>query len=145
MGAGTGQLRGYRDIACACRGRIRKAKAHLELKLARGMEDSRKSFLHEYIGSKREAKESVGPFLSRVRNLVGREMCTSVPFLPQFSVVLRSHRSQSLLAGRVCGSEAIPSGGKDRARDHLTTWTCTSPWDQLGFIQGCQRGWLVSL
>ena len=27
------------------------------------------------------------------------------------------------------------AGDEDRVRDHLTTWTCTSLWDQLGCIQ----------
>lgn len=49
------------DIACLCGDGVRKAKAHLELNLARQVEDNRKGFLHKYIGSKREAKESVGP------------------------------------------------------------------------------------
>ena len=65
------------------------------------MKDNRKGVLRKYIDSKRKAKESVGPLLSRIRNLVARERCTSVPFLTQFSLVPRPHRSLSLLTESV--------------------------------------------
>lgn len=57
---------GYGGIACLGRDGVRKAKAHLELKLAREVEDNMKGFLHKYAGSKREAKESVGPLPSEI-------------------------------------------------------------------------------
>jgi len=42
----------YRNMVIACRDATRKAKAHLELKLARDVKNSKKGFF-SYIGSKR--------------------------------------------------------------------------------------------
>lgn len=46
---------------------VRKAKAHLEFKLEKDLEYSRKAFLLRYTG-KREAKESVGLLFSAIRD-----------------------------------------------------------------------------
>lgn len=95
------------------------------------MEDNRKGFLPKYVGSKREAKESVGPLLSEIGDLVKREKWMYLmPPLPWFSQVRLIPKP-----GRVCGSETTLAGGEDRVRHHLTTLTCTSLWDQLGCIQ----------
>ena len=45
-----------------CRDRIRKAKAQMELKLARDVKDNKKGF-YRYIGRRRQAKESVPPLM----------------------------------------------------------------------------------
>ena len=36
----------------------------------------------------------------------------------------------SLSSGRVWGIKVLPTVEEDWLRDHLVTWTCTSPWDQ---------------
>ena len=45
-----------------CRDRIRKAKALVELNLARDVKDNKKGF-YRYIGRRRQAKESVSPLM----------------------------------------------------------------------------------
>jgi len=47
----------------------RKAKIHLELKLARDVKEKKKSFF-KYISSKRKARDNVGPLLNEVSVLV---------------------------------------------------------------------------
>ena len=50
----------YRDIVCMCRNKIRKAKAQIELNLARDVKDNKKGF-SRYIGRRRQTKR-VFPF-----------------------------------------------------------------------------------
>ena len=53
----------YRNVVRACRDVTRKAKAHLELYLAKEIKDNRKGFL-KYVSSKRKTRENVGPLLN---------------------------------------------------------------------------------
>ena len=48
----------YRAVVHVCSDRIRKAKAQMELNLARDVKDNKKGF-YRYIGRRRQAKESV--------------------------------------------------------------------------------------
>ena len=50
----------YRNVVRVCRDATRKAKAHLELNLARDVKDNKKGFF-KYISSKRKTGETVGP------------------------------------------------------------------------------------
>ncbi|RMB93973.1 hypothetical protein DUI87_29559 [Hirundo rustica rustica] len=59
----------YRNVVRVCRDATRKAKAHLELSLAKDIKDKKKSF-YEYISSKRKIKENVGPLLNPMGVLV---------------------------------------------------------------------------
>jgi len=59
----------YRSAVRACRDATRKAKAHLELKLARDVKNNRKGFF-KYISSKRKARDNVGPLLNEAGVLV---------------------------------------------------------------------------
>ena len=52
----------YRAIVRVCRDRIRKAKALVELNLARDVKDNKKGF-YRYIGRRRQAKECVPPLM----------------------------------------------------------------------------------
>jgi len=61
----------YRNIVRACSDATRKAKAHLQLKLARDVKNNKKGFFN-YITSKRKTRKSVGPFLNRVGVLLRR-------------------------------------------------------------------------
>jgi len=58
-----------RNVVRACRDAIRKAKAHLELKLARDVRNNKKGFFN-YISSKRKARDNVRPLLNEVGVLV---------------------------------------------------------------------------
>jgi len=59
----------YRNVVRACRDVTRKAKAHLELKLARDVKNNKKGFFN-YISSKRKAMDNVGPLLNEAGVLV---------------------------------------------------------------------------
>jgi len=59
----------YRNVVRECRDATRKAKAHLELKLARNVKNNKKGFFN-YISSKRKARDNVGPLLNAVGVLV---------------------------------------------------------------------------
>ncbi|GAB0210180.1 mitochondrial enolase superfamily member 1 [Grus japonensis] len=59
----------YRNVVRVCRDATRKAKAHLELKLAGDVKDNEKGFF-KYISSKRKTRENVGPLLNEVGALV---------------------------------------------------------------------------
>ena len=53
----------YRNVVRAFGDVARKAKAHLELNLAKVIEDNKKGFL-KYISSKKKSRENVGPLLN---------------------------------------------------------------------------------
>jgi len=59
----------YRNVVKACRDATRKAKAHLELKLAKDVKNNKKGFF-KYISSKRKARDYVAPLLNEVGVLV---------------------------------------------------------------------------
>ncbi|KFQ99133.1 hypothetical protein Y956_03969, partial [Nipponia nippon] len=59
----------YRDTVQLCRDRIRKAKARLELNLARDAKNNKKGF-YRYVIQKRKVKESVPPLMSKTGKLV---------------------------------------------------------------------------
>jgi len=59
----------YRNVVKACRDSMKKAKVHLELNLARGVKDNKKSFF-KCISSKQKTKHNVGPLWTEVGALV---------------------------------------------------------------------------
>ena len=59
----------YGNVVKACRDATRKAKVHLELKLARDVKDNKKSFFN-YISSKWKTRENVEALLNEVGALV---------------------------------------------------------------------------
>ncbi|KFQ65375.1 hypothetical protein N334_04245, partial [Pelecanus crispus] len=59
----------YRDAAWLCRDGVRKAKAQLELNLARDAKNNKKGF-YRYVSQKRKVKESVPPMMSKAGKLV---------------------------------------------------------------------------
>lgn len=104
---------------------VRKAKAHLEFNVEKDLEYNRKAFLHGYTGSEREAKESVGPSFSEIRDPGIKESL--------FALVFRGKDLPPNLSGSLTVRLCLRRCGQ---RDHLTTWTCASLWDQLECIQG---------
>jgi len=52
-------------VVRACRDATRKAKAHLELNLAKDVKKNKKGFF-KYISSKRRIRDNVGPLLNEV-------------------------------------------------------------------------------
>ena len=55
----------YRNVFRACTDVTRKAKAHVELNLARNVKNNKKGFFN-YISSKRKTRDNVGPLLNEV-------------------------------------------------------------------------------
>ncbi|KFZ45983.1 hypothetical protein N321_04792, partial [Antrostomus carolinensis] len=62
----------YRDVVQMCRDGIRKAKAQMELILARDVKNSKDFF--RYIGQKRQAKESVPPLINEEGELASADL-----------------------------------------------------------------------
>ena len=59
----------YREIVRAARGQVRKAKALIELNLARDVKGNKKNF-YRYISDKRKTRENVGPLQKGLGDLV---------------------------------------------------------------------------
>ena len=57
----------------ACKDLVRKAKAWLELELARNVKGNKKGF-YKYSISKRKAKENMCPLLTGARNLIAKDI-----------------------------------------------------------------------
>ncbi|KAK4806136.1 hypothetical protein QYF61_001059 [Mycteria americana] len=58
----------YKNLARACRDAVRKAKAQLELKMARDVKNNKKGFFR-YMSSKQKHREDIGPLLNRAGKL----------------------------------------------------------------------------
>jgi len=58
-----------RNTVKACRDATMKAKAHLELKLARDVKNNKQGFF-KYISSKQKTRDNVGPLLNEMSILV---------------------------------------------------------------------------
>ncbi|PKU27671.1 hypothetical protein llap_22025 [Limosa lapponica baueri] len=63
----------YREIVQAARDQVRKAKAEIELNLARDIEGNKKNF-YRYVSDKRKTRENVGPLRKETGNLVTQDM-----------------------------------------------------------------------
>ncbi|KAK4828079.1 hypothetical protein QYF61_023139 [Mycteria americana] len=72
----------YRDPAWLCRDAIRKAKAQLELNLARDAKNNKKGF-YRYVGQKRKIKENGPTLVNKTRELI-------TTHLPQQAEVLNT-------------------------------------------------------
>ncbi|KFQ06524.1 hypothetical protein N330_02323, partial [Leptosomus discolor] len=86
----------YRDAAQLYRDGVRKAKAQLELNLARDAKNNKKGF-YRYVNQKRKVKESVPPLMSKTGKLVTTDEKTEVLnyfFASVFTGNLASHSSQ---------------------------------------------------
>jgi len=64
---------------------MRKAKAHLELNLARDVKNNKKGFFN-YINSKRKARDNVGPLLNEAGVLVKEDAGRATECLLCFSL-----------------------------------------------------------
>ena len=63
----------YREIVWAAKDQVRKAKALIELNLARDIKGNKKSF-YRYVGDKRKTRENVGPLRKETGDLVTWDM-----------------------------------------------------------------------
>jgi len=83
----------YRNVVRACRDVTRKAKAHLELKLARDVKNNKKGFFN-YISSKRKATDNVGLLLNEAGVLVTEDADKAELLNAFFTSLFRSGRPQ---------------------------------------------------
>ncbi|KAJ7410616.1 hypothetical protein BTVI_53109 [Pitangus sulphuratus] len=63
MEPGSGHLNEYREVVRVSKNEMRKAKAHLDLNLAKDVKDNKKGFF-KYISNKRKSKDNVSPLLN---------------------------------------------------------------------------------
>ncbi|PKU32216.1 rna-directed dna polymerase from mobile element jockey-like [Limosa lapponica baueri] len=112
----------YRDAAWLCRDGVRKAKAWLELHLARDTKN--KKGFYRYVSQKRKVKESVYPLMSKTRKLVTTDKekaeVLSKFFVSVFPGNLSPHSSQ--VGGpqdKDWGSKVPSTEREDQVRDHL--------------------------
>lgn len=114
----------YKDIVHTCMNGVRKAKAQLELKLAREVKGDKKGFYKD-IGSKRKAKESECSLLSGAGDLVTKEMEKAEVLNAFFASVFNGKACPQASQvpeppSRVWGSEAVPTVEEERVKDCLT-------------------------
>lgn len=104
-------------MAHACRNGIRKATAHLKLRLARDAKDSEKNF-YTYMGSKRLNKENVGPLLSGIDDLVAIDSDGDEVLNASFVLLFTRKVSQAPeLKDKVQGGENLPVVEENQVKD----------------------------
>ncbi|GAB0195852.1 mitochondrial enolase superfamily member 1 [Grus japonensis] len=111
----------YRETVRAARDQVRKAKALMELNLARDVKGNKKSFCR-YISDKRKMRENVGPLLKETGDLVTWDMekaeVLSDFFASVFTSKCSSHTAQVAEGkGRDWENEELTAVGEDQARD----------------------------
>ncbi|GAB0205919.1 hypothetical protein GRJ2_003057500 [Grus japonensis] len=76
----------YRETVRAAREQVRKAKALIEISLARDVKDNKKSF-YRYVSDKRRTRENVGPLQNETGDLVSQDMEKAEVFNDSFASV----------------------------------------------------------
>jgi len=125
-----------RNVVRARRDAKRKAKAHLELKLARDVKKNKKGFFN-YISSKRKARHNVGLLLSEVGVLVMEDAekaeLLNFCFVSVFSAKAGPQESQALEAREEAyRKDDLPSVEVDQVRDLLSNLDTHKSMDHNG-------------
>ncbi|GAB0178212.1 mitochondrial enolase superfamily member 1 [Grus japonensis] len=113
-------LEEYRETVRAARDQVRKAKALIELNLARDVKDNKKSF-YRYVSDKRRTRENVGPLQNETGNLVTQDMEKAEVLNNFFTSVFTSKCSSHtapVTEGRDWENEEPPTVGEDQVQDH---------------------------
>jgi len=123
MERGTGHLE-HRDVVRACRDATRKAKVHVELKLASDVKDNKKSFF-KYISSKWKTRDNVGLLLNKVGVLVMEDtekaQLLNAFFASVFSAKAGPQASQALeVREEACRKDNILLVEEDGVKDDLS-------------------------
>ncbi|CAM5145543.1 unnamed protein product [Natator depressus] len=105
----------YKNIARACRSKIRKAKSHLELQLARDVKSNKKGFFR-YVSNKKKVKKSVGPLLNEGGNLVTEDVEKANVLNAFFASVFMNKVSSQTTA---LGSTAWEGGGQPSVKEEV--------------------------
>ncbi|GAB0182914.1 mitochondrial enolase superfamily member 1 [Grus japonensis] len=116
----------HRDVVRECRDATKKAKAHLELSLARDAKDKKKGFFKysTLLSSKKTTRENVGPLLKEVGALVTEDTekaeLLNAFFASVFTAKVSPQESQTLEVGeKVWRKEDLPLVEEDWVREHL--------------------------
>ncbi|KAK4827894.1 hypothetical protein QYF61_022317 [Mycteria americana] len=121
----------YTDPARLCRDGVRKAKAQMELNLARDAKNNNKGF-YRYVSQKRKAKESIPTVMSKTGKLVTMDEekaeVLSNFFASVFTGNLSSHTSGvDVPQDRDWGSKVLPAVREDQVCDHLRNLNIHKP------------------
>ncbi|GAB0179488.1 hypothetical protein GRJ2_000414100 [Grus japonensis] len=111
----------YRETVRAAREQVRKAKALIEISLARDVKDNKKSF-YRYVSDKRRTRENVGPLWNEMGELVTQNMEKAEVLNDFFASVFTgkslSHTAQ-VAEGRDWENAGPPTVGEDQVREYL--------------------------
>ncbi|GAB0205312.1 mitochondrial enolase superfamily member 1 [Grus japonensis] len=111
----------YRETVRAARDQVRKAKALIEISLARDVKDNKKSF-YRYVSDKRRTRENVGPLQNEMGDLVTQDMEKAEVLNDFFASVFTgkclSHTAQ-VAEGRDWENAEPPTVGEDQVREYL--------------------------
>ncbi|GAB0188222.1 mitochondrial enolase superfamily member 1 [Grus japonensis] len=111
----------YREPVRAGREQVRKAKALIEISLARDVKDNKKSF-YRYVSDKRRTRENVGPLQNETGELVTQDMEKAEVLNDFFASVFTgkslSHTAQ-VAEGRDWEKAEPPTVGEDQVREYL--------------------------
>ncbi|GAB0180274.1 mitochondrial enolase superfamily member 1 [Grus japonensis] len=111
----------YRETIRAAREQVRKAKALIEISLARDVKDNKKSF-YRYVSDKRRMRENVGPLRNETGDLVTQDMEKAEILNDFFASVFTgkslSHAAQ-VAEGRDWENAEQPTVGEDQVREYL--------------------------
>ena len=139
----------YRNVVRACRDATRKAKAHLELKLATDVKNNKKGFFN-YISSQRKARDNVGPLLDEAGVLVSEDAekaeLLNAFFASAFSAVTCPQESQALeVREEAYKDDDFPLVEEDGVRDHLSDLHTHKSMGPDGMHPRVLRSWRMSL
>ncbi|GAB0203586.1 mitochondrial enolase superfamily member 1 [Grus japonensis] len=111
----------YRETVRAARDQVRKAKALIEISLAREVKDNKKSF-YRYVSDKRRMRENMGPLRNETGDLVTQDMekaeVLSDFFASVFTGKCLSHTAW-VTEGRDWENAEPPTVGEDQVREYL--------------------------
>jgi len=114
----------YRNVVRAYREATRRAKAHMDLNLARDVKDNKKGFF-KYISSNQKTRENVGPLLNKMGALVTEDTekakLLNAFFASVFPAEAGPQASQPLeVREKAWRKENLPLIEEDQVRDHLS-------------------------
>ncbi|GAB0208754.1 mitochondrial enolase superfamily member 1 [Grus japonensis] len=113
----------YRETVRAAREQVRKAKALIEISLARDVKDNNKSF-YRYVSDTRRMRENVGPLWNEMGDLVTQDMEKAEVLTEVFASVSTgkclSHTAQVTEGkGRDWENAELAAVGEDQVREYL--------------------------